>query len=82
MVCAKWKLSWNIYTFGANLCAHSVLFKKISAAELSRKFIESALLVGQYVSLSMSVGFAQKDAETLCPCAVGERGRRGKILVP
>ncbi len=50
---AKWKLSRNTYTlhtrfctFGADLYAQSVLSNKISASELSRKFIESALLVG------------------------------------
>ena len=34
--------------FGADLCAQSVLLNKISASELSRKFIKSALLVGQW----------------------------------
>ncbi len=51
---AKWKLSRNMYTlharffrtFGADLHAPSVLISKISASELSRKFIKSALLVG------------------------------------
>ncbi len=33
-------------TFGADLYAQSVLIDKISASELSQKFIESALLVG------------------------------------
>ena len=51
-----WKLSWNILcttqsiarfcTFGAGLYAQSVLINKISASELCRKFIKSALLVG------------------------------------
>ncbi len=52
--CAKWKLSWNTYTLHARFCTsgradlyvQSVLFNKISAAELSRKLIKSALLVG------------------------------------
>ncbi len=51
--CAKWKLGWNTYalhtyfcTFGADLCAQSVLINKISASELRRKLIKSALLVG------------------------------------
>ncbi len=50
---AKWKLSRNIYTlhtrlctFGGGLYAQAVLSNKISALELSRKFIKSALLVG------------------------------------
>ncbi len=50
---AKWKLSWNVYTlrahyctFGADLHAQSVIINKISASELSRKLIKSALLVG------------------------------------
>ncbi len=53
---AKWKLSWRIqyipiaYTFFARLAlicyAQSVLINKISASELSRKFVKSALLVG------------------------------------
>ncbi len=50
---AKWKLSWNIHTlhtrfctFGTDLHAQSVLINKISASELSQKFIKSALLVG------------------------------------
>ncbi len=34
--------------FGAYLHARSVLINKISAAELSRKLIKSALLVGYY----------------------------------
>ena len=33
--------------FGADLYAQSVLVDKISASELSRKFIKSALLVGE-----------------------------------
>ncbi len=51
---AEWKLSWSIYTlharfgtFGADVYAQSVLIDKISASELTRKFIKSALLVGQ-----------------------------------
>ena len=50
---AKWKLSWNTYilrthfhTFCTDLYAQLVLISKISASELSRKFIKSALLVG------------------------------------
>ncbi len=31
---------------GADMCGQSVLINKISASELSRKFIKSALLVG------------------------------------
>ncbi len=53
---AKRKLSWNTYTlhacfciFGADLHAQSVLVNKISASELSRKFIKSALFVGKEV---------------------------------
>ena len=34
-------------TFGTNLYAQSMLINKISASELSQKFIKSALLVGQ-----------------------------------
>ena len=33
-------------TFGTDLYVQSVLINKISASELSRKFIKSALLVG------------------------------------
>ncbi len=33
-------------TFGADLYAQSVIIHKISASELSRRFIKSALLVG------------------------------------
>ncbi len=36
--------------FGTSLCAQSVLFSKISASELSRKFIKGALLVGVHFS--------------------------------
>ncbi len=50
---AEWKLSRNTYslhtcfcTFGADSYAQSVLINKISASELSRNFIKSALLVG------------------------------------
>ncbi len=53
---AKCKLSRNAYTlcscfctFGTDLCARSVLINKISASELRRKFIKSALLVGRIV---------------------------------
>ena len=39
--------SINVFAhFGANLYAQSVFINKISASELSRKFIKSALLVG------------------------------------
>ena len=53
---AKWKLSRSEYahvahtffcTLGADLYAQSVLINKISASELSRKLIKSALLVGR-----------------------------------
>ena len=50
---AKGKLGWNTYalpsrfcTFGADLHAQSALSNKISASELSRTFMKSALLVG------------------------------------
>ncbi len=36
----------RFYTFGTNLYAQLLLINKISASELSRKFIKSALLVG------------------------------------
>ncbi len=49
----KRKLGWNMYTlhtrfgtFGSDLHAQSALTNKISASELSRKFIKSAVLVG------------------------------------
>ncbi len=35
-------------TFGADLYAQSMLISKLSASELSRKFIKSALLVGKH----------------------------------
>ena len=48
---AKWKLSWNIYTmhtcfctFDANWYAQLVLINKISASELSRKFIKECVV--------------------------------------
>ena len=51
---AKWKFSRNMYTlrtrfctFGADLRAQSVLINKISASEISRKFVKGALLVGR-----------------------------------
>ncbi len=51
---AKRKLGRNIHTLhtrfctlGADLHAQSVLINKISASELSRKFVKSALLVGR-----------------------------------
>ncbi len=50
---AKWKLGWNVYTlhvrpctFGTDLHAQLALVDKVSASELSRKFIKSPLLVG------------------------------------
>ena len=62
---AKWKLGWNMYTlhkcfctFGTDLYAQSVLINIISASELSRNLIKSALLVGytvQTLSLSLSL---------------------------
>ena len=49
----KWELSQNMYTLhtrfrtlGTDLYAQPVLINKISASELSRKFIKSVLLVG------------------------------------
>ena len=51
---AKWKLSRNMYTlhsrfctFCPNLYAQSVIINKISASELSRRLVKSALLVGR-----------------------------------
>ena len=50
------KLSRNMYSLHAHFCtsgvdlyAHSVLVNKVSASELSRKFIEGWLLVGYLV---------------------------------
>ena len=40
-------------TFGANLCAQSMLINKISASEFSRKFIKSALLVGDGITANI-----------------------------
>ncbi len=52
----KWDLSFSTYTlhtrfftFGADLYAQSVIINKISATELSRKLIKSALLVGRTI---------------------------------
>ncbi len=50
-------------TFGADSYAQSVLINKISAAELSRKFIKTALLVG---SLSLPVQVYRRLYECLC----------------
>ena len=62
---AKWKLSRNVHTlhtrfgtFGTELYAQSVLSNKISALELTRKFIKSALLVGFSVSFSLSLSLS------------------------
>ncbi len=41
------------FTFGADLYAKLVLINKISASELSRKFIKSALLVGYFFVIEM-----------------------------
>ncbi len=48
------QLEYTYYTlharfcaFGASLYGQSMIINKISASELSRKFIKSALLVGQ-----------------------------------
>ena len=56
---AKWRLSCNtcashtrFCTFDADLRARSVLIGKISAPELSQKFIKRALLVGYAIYLS------------------------------
>ncbi len=64
---AKWKLSRNMYalharfcTFDADLHAQSALRNKISASDLSRKFIESALLVGE-VFLLRSVSWKRRS---------------------
>ncbi len=45
-------------TFGTNLCAQSVQINKISASELSRKFIKTALLVG-YVQSAQRIFFSR-----------------------
>ncbi len=61
---AKWKFISNIYRmhthlcmFGVDLYAQSVLSNKISASELSRKFIKSALLVGRLVILQLVLSY-------------------------
>ena len=51
---AKWKFGRNAYTFrtrlrtfDSDLHAQSVIINKISASELTKKFVKSALLVGR-----------------------------------
>ncbi len=51
-------------TFGADLHAQSVLINKISASEISRKFINSALLVGD---CRKSVNQAEQTRYLLSP---------------
>ncbi len=48
-------LSTRFCTFGADLHAQSVLSNKISASELTRKFIKSALLVGTSIKKNILV---------------------------
>ncbi len=59
----------NAYMFFARLApilhAQSVLISKISASELSRKFIESALLVGHSLLVSAKIWYANEDALVL-----------------
>ncbi len=69
---AKWKLRMCTYTlhthfctFGADLCAQSVLVSKnFCIGSISRKFIKSALLAWQE-------SLAEGDATTCCSCAGG-----------
>ncbi len=55
--------------FGTDLYAQSVLISKISASELSRKFIGTALLVGSHDTLVRAchkVGHGPKKVENRC----------------
>ncbi len=69
---AKWELSRNLYALHTRflhiwrrfVCSVGAFTTKISASELSRKFIESALLVGSSLLLSPSPFFSR-----LCFCA-------------
>ena len=56
-------------TFGADSCAQSVLINKLSASELSRKFIKGALLVG------CSDNFQKKKSCLQVLLAKEERGK-------
>ncbi len=59
-------------TFGADLYAQSVLFSKISASELSRKFIKTALLVGKEdASLLAGLMRCKNNSEAHLSCANG-----------
>ncbi len=66
---AKWKRSVGICThcmhvfarLAPDLCAQSVLISKISASELRRKFIKSALLVGLVQKKTWLVGWVFPD---------------------
>ncbi len=48
-------------TFGADLYSQSVLINKISASELSRKLIKSALLVGYIRFAKVKTNFVMKS---------------------
>ena len=50
-------------TFGTHLCAQSALINKISASELRRKLIKSALLVGVRTSPTISGRQVPKEPE-------------------
>ena len=60
--------------FGADLPAQSVLSNEISASELSRKLIKSALLVGLPLSQSIST-FLIRLCPKSAPQREGERER-------
>ena len=64
-------------TIGADLHAQSVLINKISATELSRKFIKRALLVGWTIKLRTTVRFPSFSL-VLLPCIPAAPLRPGR----
>ena len=64
------RLEYIRYTFGANLFAQSVLINKLSALDLGREFIESALLVG-YVLLLGTITHTHSDLASITQMTYG-----------
>ncbi len=53
--------------FGADLYAQSVLINKVSASELSRKLIKSALLVGYKCYSTIPIWLVEQNNLGVCP---------------
>ena len=77
----QYTLHTRFSSFGANLYAQLVLINKISALELSRKFIKSALLVGQWCSFK-SISLSPSDMGREKVCQPFHWGSHAETLLP